>query len=167
MVTSGTLLALRFGGRNDSRSLRHYLDLSARSLRTSLCRIWWSFYRFVSSMGLDGNQPDRFDLIGAAFSLIGVFIIMYWAAVRFWLFGCNCNRGPKRLRRRDGIEALGMRGYRDNCNFRGSWSILVHIALLCMPSVTTFARFTRRYVARQQWKRELLRSFGQSQILWR
>lgn len=27
---------------------------------------------------LDGNQPDRFDLIGAAVSLSGVAIIMYW-----------------------------------------------------------------------------------------
>jgi small multidrug resistance family-3 protein len=27
---------------------------------------------------LDGNMPDRFDLIGAAVSLGGVFIIMYW-----------------------------------------------------------------------------------------
>jgi small multidrug resistance family-3 protein len=27
---------------------------------------------------LDGNQPDRFDLIGAAVSLIGVSVIMYW-----------------------------------------------------------------------------------------
>ncbi len=27
---------------------------------------------------LDGNTPDRFDLIGAAVSLIGVSIIMYW-----------------------------------------------------------------------------------------
>ena len=26
----------------------------------------------------DGNIPDRFDLIGAAVSLGGVFIIMYW-----------------------------------------------------------------------------------------
>jgi small multidrug resistance family-3 protein len=26
---------------------------------------------------LDGNQPDRFDVIGAAVSLIGVFILMY------------------------------------------------------------------------------------------
>lgn len=27
---------------------------------------------------LDGNRPDRFDLIGAAVTLAGVFIIMYW-----------------------------------------------------------------------------------------
>jgi small multidrug resistance family-3 protein len=27
---------------------------------------------------LDGNQPDRFDLIGAIVSLIGVGVIMYW-----------------------------------------------------------------------------------------
>jgi small multidrug resistance family-3 protein len=27
---------------------------------------------------LDGNQPDRFDLIGATVSLAGVGIIMYW-----------------------------------------------------------------------------------------
>ncbi len=27
---------------------------------------------------LDGNQPDRFDLIGSVVSLLGVFIIMYW-----------------------------------------------------------------------------------------
>jgi len=27
---------------------------------------------------LDGNMPDRFDLIGAAVSLGGVFVIMYW-----------------------------------------------------------------------------------------
>jgi drug/metabolite transporter superfamily protein YnfA len=26
----------------------------------------------------DGNRPDRFDVIGATVSLIGVFIIMYW-----------------------------------------------------------------------------------------
>jgi small multidrug resistance family-3 protein len=26
---------------------------------------------------LDGNQPDRFDLVGAAVSLSGVFILMY------------------------------------------------------------------------------------------
>jgi small multidrug resistance family-3 protein len=26
----------------------------------------------------DGNQPDRFDLIGAIVSLIGVGVIMYW-----------------------------------------------------------------------------------------
>jgi small multidrug resistance family-3 protein len=26
---------------------------------------------------LDGNQPDRFDVIGAAVSLTGVFILMY------------------------------------------------------------------------------------------
>jgi len=27
---------------------------------------------------LDGNRPDAFDLIGAAVSLVGVSIIMYW-----------------------------------------------------------------------------------------
>jgi small multidrug resistance family-3 protein len=27
---------------------------------------------------LDGNVPDRFDIVGAAMSLIGVSIIMYW-----------------------------------------------------------------------------------------
>jgi len=27
---------------------------------------------------LDGSVPDRFDLIGAAVSLVGVSIIMYW-----------------------------------------------------------------------------------------
>lgn len=27
---------------------------------------------------LDGNAPDRFDFVGAAVSLGGVFIIMYW-----------------------------------------------------------------------------------------
>lgn len=27
---------------------------------------------------LDANLPDRFDLIGAAVSLVGVSIIMYW-----------------------------------------------------------------------------------------
>ena len=27
---------------------------------------------------LDGNRPDRFDVIGATVSLVGVFIIMYW-----------------------------------------------------------------------------------------
>jgi len=27
---------------------------------------------------LDGNVPDRFDMVGAAISLIGVSIIMYW-----------------------------------------------------------------------------------------
>ena len=26
----------------------------------------------------DGNRPDRFDVIGATVSLVGVFIIMYW-----------------------------------------------------------------------------------------
>ncbi len=27
---------------------------------------------------LDGNVPDRFDLIGAGLSLVGVCVIMYW-----------------------------------------------------------------------------------------
>ena len=27
---------------------------------------------------LDGNVPDRFDIVGAVMSLIGVSIIMYW-----------------------------------------------------------------------------------------
>lgn len=27
---------------------------------------------------LDGNQPDRFDVIGATLSLSGVAVIMYW-----------------------------------------------------------------------------------------
>jgi small multidrug resistance family-3 protein len=27
---------------------------------------------------IDGDVPDRFDIIGAAVSLSGVFIIMYW-----------------------------------------------------------------------------------------
>lgn len=27
---------------------------------------------------VDGVQPDRFDLIGGAISLSGVFVIMYW-----------------------------------------------------------------------------------------
>ncbi|MEX0805347.1 MAG: YnfA family protein [Candidatus Binatia bacterium] len=27
---------------------------------------------------IDGNQPDRFDLVGAGVSLVGVSIIMYW-----------------------------------------------------------------------------------------
>jgi small multidrug resistance family-3 protein len=27
---------------------------------------------------MDGNVPDRFDVIGAAISLLGVFVIMYW-----------------------------------------------------------------------------------------
>ena len=27
---------------------------------------------------LDGNVPDRFDMIGAAIALVGVFVIMYW-----------------------------------------------------------------------------------------
>jgi small multidrug resistance family-3 protein len=27
---------------------------------------------------VDKTQPDRFDVIGAAVSLVGVFIIMYW-----------------------------------------------------------------------------------------
>lgn len=28
--------------------------------------------------GMDGNVPDRFEVIGAALSLLGVAIIMYW-----------------------------------------------------------------------------------------
>ena len=28
--------------------------------------------------GMDGNVPDRFDIIGAATSLLGVCVIMYW-----------------------------------------------------------------------------------------
>lgn len=28
--------------------------------------------------GMDGNAPDRFDIIGAAISLLGVCVIMYW-----------------------------------------------------------------------------------------
>lgn len=28
--------------------------------------------------GIDGNVPDRFDILGAALSLLGVGIIMYW-----------------------------------------------------------------------------------------
>lgn len=28
--------------------------------------------------GGDGNVPDRFDILGAALSLLGVCIIMYW-----------------------------------------------------------------------------------------
>ncbi|MGE0681796.1 MAG: YnfA family protein [Candidatus Binatia bacterium] len=28
--------------------------------------------------GIDGNVPDRFDILGAALSLLGVCIIMYW-----------------------------------------------------------------------------------------
>jgi small multidrug resistance family-3 protein len=28
--------------------------------------------------GVDGNIPDRFDILGAALSLLGVCIIMYW-----------------------------------------------------------------------------------------
>jgi small multidrug resistance family-3 protein len=27
---------------------------------------------------LDGNVPDRFDLIGGAIALVGVSVIMYW-----------------------------------------------------------------------------------------
>jgi len=27
---------------------------------------------------LDGNVPDRFDMIGAAIALVGVSVIMYW-----------------------------------------------------------------------------------------
>jgi small multidrug resistance family-3 protein len=27
---------------------------------------------------LDGNVPDRYDVVGAAFSLVGVSLIMYW-----------------------------------------------------------------------------------------
>jgi drug/metabolite transporter superfamily protein YnfA len=27
---------------------------------------------------LDGNQPDRFDVLGATLSLSGVAVIMYW-----------------------------------------------------------------------------------------
>lgn len=27
---------------------------------------------------MDGNTPDRFDVIGAVVALVGVFIIMYW-----------------------------------------------------------------------------------------
>ena len=28
--------------------------------------------------GMDANVPDRFDIIGAAISLLGVCVIMYW-----------------------------------------------------------------------------------------
>ena len=28
--------------------------------------------------GIDGNVPDRLDILGAALSLLGVCIIMYW-----------------------------------------------------------------------------------------
>ena len=28
--------------------------------------------------GVDGNIPDRFDVIGAVLSLLGVCVIMYW-----------------------------------------------------------------------------------------
>lgn len=28
--------------------------------------------------GMDGNAPDRLDIIGAAISLLGVCVIMYW-----------------------------------------------------------------------------------------
>jgi small multidrug resistance family-3 protein len=28
--------------------------------------------------GIDGDVPDRFDVIGAAISLLGVSVIMYW-----------------------------------------------------------------------------------------
>ena len=28
--------------------------------------------------GVDGNVPDRFDILGAVLSLLGVCIIMYW-----------------------------------------------------------------------------------------
>jgi small multidrug resistance family-3 protein len=27
---------------------------------------------------IDGIMPDRFDIIGAAIALVGVFVIMYW-----------------------------------------------------------------------------------------
>jgi len=27
---------------------------------------------------MDGNVPDRFDVVGSAISLLGVFVIMYW-----------------------------------------------------------------------------------------
>ena len=43
--------------------------------------VYGGFFIFLSLLWgwtLDGNQPDRFDLIGAAVSLIGVSIIMYW-----------------------------------------------------------------------------------------
>ena len=29
----------------------------------------------------DGIEPDRFDLIGAGFALVGVVIMMYWPMV--------------------------------------------------------------------------------------
>lgn len=28
--------------------------------------------------GIDGDTPDRFDIIGAAISLLGVSVMMYW-----------------------------------------------------------------------------------------
>jgi small multidrug resistance family-3 protein len=28
--------------------------------------------------GVDGNVPDRFDILGAMLSLLGVCILMYW-----------------------------------------------------------------------------------------
>jgi drug/metabolite transporter superfamily protein YnfA len=27
---------------------------------------------------MDGDAPDRFDLVGGSISLIGVFLMMYW-----------------------------------------------------------------------------------------
>ncbi|MGB7788104.1 hypothetical protein [Methanoregula sp.] len=30
---------------------------------------------------IDGVVPDRFDIIGAAIAIIGVFVIMYWPRV--------------------------------------------------------------------------------------
>jgi len=66
--------------RVSSHSLRHHTDFPTRSFRTRYAA-YGGFFIILSLLWgwiLDGNQPDRFDLIGAIVSLIGVGVIMYW-----------------------------------------------------------------------------------------
>lgn len=39
---------------------------------------WFVVLSLLWGWGFDGNVPDRFDIIGGLFCLIGVGIIMYW-----------------------------------------------------------------------------------------
>jgi small multidrug resistance family-3 protein len=60
-------------------SLSRYPYVSTRSFWQGLRYGRWLFHRLFSLSGwvVDGNTPNRFDVIGAAVSVAGV-CIMYW-----------------------------------------------------------------------------------------
>jgi small multidrug resistance family-3 protein len=46
-----------------------------------VCAAYGGFFIVLSLLwgwGIGGDLPDRFDIIGAAISLLGVSVIMYW-----------------------------------------------------------------------------------------